>query len=504
MKRDLEKLAKAPFDVIVVGGGVYGSFIAWDAALRGLSVALIDKGDFASGASSHSLKTIHGGLRYLQQFDFGRMRASVRERSAMLRIAPHLVKPLPCLMPTSGGLSFKSKEIVRIAMMISDLIAFDRNRGLSEERQIPSCAILSGSDCEKIIPGFSGLRATGAALWTDAQVLNSERLIIDVIRAAVLAGTTAANYVRMERYLVEKGRAVGIAARDLVTGRELSLSGSLVINAAGSWIPSIFTEGGAPVSFRHKPLVGGYNLVLNRQLLSSHGLGVRSKKGGESRLYFLVPWKNVTLIGTEYRNIHGSPDDFEVTDEDVDDFIERINGAYPAAKIRPADISYVHRGVLPAKSDRIDDAGKNVLGSFKIVDHADEGVEGMLTVLGVKYTTARDVAERTVDLALKKLARPHRKSGTAATILPRAEERGGGDLTEARIEHAVREEMAMTLEDLLLRRLESGVLGCPDRGSLENCAKIMGADLEWDEPRMAEEIQKVERFYYHRRRQAVE
>lgn len=502
MKRDLEQLEKARFDVIVVGGGVYGSFLAWDASLRGLSVALVEKNDFASGASSQSLKTIHGGLRYLQHLDVGRMRASVRERSTLMRIAPHLVDPLPCLMPTSRGLSPRSKGVMRLAMAVSDLVAYDRNRDLLAGKEIPPCRIVPAAECRSIIPGFAEMQASGAALWTDAQVRNSERLIVDVVRAATEAGAAAANHLEMERLIVEKGRVAGIAARDRLSGRELRVGGSLVINAAGSWVPSLLEESGdTPVPFAHRSLVGGFNVVLRRQLLPKYGLGIRASREGAARLYFLVPWNGVTIAGTEYRNLSGRPEEYDVGDDEVDPFLESINRAWPAAELSRSDVSYIHRGVLPARAEGEPEAGRNLLGRYRITDHGKDGVSGLISVLGVKYTTARDVAEKAVDLVMEKLGRRAAPSSTAATLLPQPAAAGARERSpDEAVRHAVREEMALTLEDLVLRRLDAGALRCPDRKELESFAAVMAGELSWDAARAEEEIGAVENCYYHHRR----
>ena len=173
MIRNLSQLQGRKFDVLVVGGGIYGVCTAWDAALRGLSVALVEKGDFGSATSSNSLKIIHGGLRYLQHADLKRVRESTAERRTLMRIAPHLVHPMPCLMPTYGH-ALKGKEAMAVALFLNDLVCFDRN-GLSDpQKHIPRGRVISKKECMSLIPGVNERELSGGALWYDCQLYNSE------------------------------------------------------------------------------------------------------------------------------------------------------------------------------------------------------------------------------------------------------------------------------------------------------------------------------------------
>src|SRR5688500_1962291 len=176
MHRDLGALAAREHDVLVIGGGVSGAAIAWDAALRGLDVALVEAHDFASGTSWNSLKTIHGGLRHLQRADIRAVRAAARERTAFLRIAPRLVHPLRFLVPTTGH-GLRGAQAMRLALLASDALTRGRNRGLDESHQIPRGRLLSRAETATLVPGLAGPEVTGGALWSDAQVESSERLV---------------------------------------------------------------------------------------------------------------------------------------------------------------------------------------------------------------------------------------------------------------------------------------------------------------------------------------
>ena len=215
MKRDIDRLSHETFDVTIVGGGIYGAMAAWDASSRGLKVALIEKGDFGNATSANTQKIIHGGLRYLQHFDFKRMRESIRERRNWLRIAPHLVRPMPVMMPTHGA-GMKSKFAMSCAMFLNDLISLDRNRGIkSKKRHISRCRVISKKECLSRAKGLDSNRVTGAAIWNDAQVLHSERLTLSVVREASEHGAALFNYVECTGFDVSENRIQGVLCRDV-------------------------------------------------------------------------------------------------------------------------------------------------------------------------------------------------------------------------------------------------------------------------------------------------
>ena len=209
MKRNLETLVTKQFDLLVIGGGIYGAFAAWDAGLRGLSVALVEKRDFAGATSANSLKMVHGGLRYLQNADIRRMRESIRERTNLMRIAPHLIHPLPCMIPTHG-LGKKSRLAMSLALRINELVSKDRNCLSDPQKYIPKGHIVSKDDCRKIIHGISDDGLSGGAIWYDCQIYNSERLIISILRSAASEGAELANYLEVKRFLIQSGRATGV------------------------------------------------------------------------------------------------------------------------------------------------------------------------------------------------------------------------------------------------------------------------------------------------------
>lgn len=212
LKRNLDNLARQRYDVLVVGGGIYGACIAWEAALRGLSVCLIEKYDFGSATSANSLKIIHGGLRQIQHGNLREMRKLVSERGTWMRIAPHLIHPLPVLIPTYGRWA---KKMLAAALWINDLIGRDRNRIEDLEKFIPAGRIISKRECLELLPDISPTGLTGGAVFYDAQIYNTERLVLSFLRSADTMGADLANYLQARRLLWAGNRILGIEVKDI-------------------------------------------------------------------------------------------------------------------------------------------------------------------------------------------------------------------------------------------------------------------------------------------------
>jgi len=555
MKRDLKKLSSERYDVIVVGAGIYGAAVAWDAALRGLKTAVIDRGDFGGATSANSLKTIHGGLRYLQQLDFARMRESIRERMILMHIAPHLVHPLPVLMPTYSY-KLKSRPALFAAMLVNDIIGFDRNRLPDPQKRIPAGRTVSARKLREMIPGYDKYNLNGGALWFDCQCTNTERLLLAYIISAVERGADAANYVEATGLIREGGRVDGVQVRDLRSGERFAIRGQLVFNECGPWVDRILADitGAAPKQrFLHSTAL---NLVINRPLAAPYALGLsgpfrhRFADGSTHegfRILFFSPWRGRTIIGTDHRPYQGDTDWFKPSEAAIGGFLADINRAYPAAAIRREEVSFFNGGFLPMTGLHPRTGEVQLLRHYRIHDHAaEDGVDGLISVIGVKYTTARDVAARTLDFAGKKTGKtlPASKTdterlcggdidrfedfidrwskeppaglnarvmrhlavqyGSALPAVTRYGETGrewlevlpGSDeVIRAQVLHAVREEMAQTLADVVLRRTDLGSAGDPGDPALRETAAIMARELQWPESRIGEEIDLVRVLY---------
>jgi glycerol-3-phosphate dehydrogenase len=477
MKRDIAALVASEHDLLVIGGGIYGAAAAWDAAQRGLRVALVERDDFGAGVSWNSLKTIHGGLRHLPHGDVASLRESMRERRALLRIAPELVRPLGFLVPTRGW-GAESRGALAAGLALNDLLAFDRNAGLTNEHRIPRGRVLSREEALALVPGLPDEGLTGAASWHDAQVVSSERLTLAFVRAAADAGARVANHAEALRLCRLDNRVTGAEVRDTLSGQQLRVRADVVLVAAGPATETLLAPAG--VARRPEPFLRARNLVFQRSPATTVAVGSRS--GG--RYLFLVPWNGRTLVGTHYEEDREGRPDLAVRT-----FLEEARAAFPWAGLEARDVALVHEGLVPGEG------GAEGLGrAARLHDHEKEdGIAGLLSVLGVKYTTARGVAEKAVTLCLRKLRKPALACRTATTTLVHARPLEGSLVDRTR--RAIDEEMALTLDDLVRRRLDLGTAGPPPAADLETVEGVAAALLGWDDARRAAERRALAQAY---------
>ena len=550
MKRRISTLREREFDLLIIGGGIHGASVARDASLRGLTVALVDQGDFGSGTSANSHKIIHGGLRYLQHADFKRMRESIRERSALLRIAPHLVSPLPILVPTYRHWN-QGKLAMYLAFRLNDMISFDRNRFLQPEKAIVRGRIISKAECLKLCPGLDNRELTGGAIFYDGQVYNPERLTLSVLWSASLAGAALANYVRVSGFMEDHNKIAGVEAVDVLEKECLKIRAKVVVNCSGPWIDQVLQSLRQPMRSRAVHLLKAVVLV-TKQLVcdvavavpgsaSYEDVGVVVNKG--HRYYVITPWRNTSLIGTFQVPHKGDADNLRVTEDEMSNFIGEFNSAFPAAHVKREDVRFVYAGLLPQADTNGVTSDIQLLKNYQILDHDQEGrLKGLVSVIGVKYTTARDVAEKVTNLVLRKLGRRYvpsrtdsipvyggdirpsdsmlacdiekQSNGVRIEVLQHLIQTYGSQyseilrygvtdpdlmrpvapglsVTKAEIVNGVRAEMAQKLEDIIFRRTELGTAGYPGDACLETCAEIVATELGWSERRTRSEIEET-------------
>ncbi len=484
MIRDLSRLTARDFDLLVVGGGIYGLTIAYDAAQRGLSVALVERSDFGGATSFNHLKTIHGGLRYLQSADFSRMRESIRERRTFARIAPRFVAPLPFVMATSPTLT-RNPIAMRAAFALDALIGSDRNEGLDPALCLPAGRIVSGSEARELMKGTVQSPTSSCAVWHDYQTVQGDRLTLAFALAAANHGAALANYVEAVEPRRDGGKGVvGVMARDVLTGSDFRINARVVVNAAGPWGSTLLAKMGVPGRW---PLLKAMNLVTSRPARKT--AVVAATRTG--RALVLLPWQGRTLVGTSESSDERQPDDQEAHRSEMLAFLADVNDTFAALHLQPEEVTLVHRGIVPAA----DTGGRlSLLPHSRIVDHLADGMNGLVSVVGVKYTTARATAERAVDLVLEKLRKPPVPSRTATMILPGA---AIADRDPAEpITHAIREEMASTLTDVVVRRTGVGAAGHPGNVVANQYAAAMQQELGWSEERRNKELQALARFYH--------
>jgi glycerol-3-phosphate dehydrogenase len=551
MQRNVEQLASTVYDVLIIGGGIYGACVAWDAGLRGLSVALVEKGDFGHATSFNSLKVIHGGLRYLQHLGIRRMRESIHERRVLMRIAPHLIHPLPFLMPTYGHF-LQGKESMAFALVLNDLIGFDRNRLQDPEKYLPRGQVISKAACLQLIPGIHEEGLTGGAIWYDCQMYNSERLSLSFLKGSVEFGAHVANYVEVTGFITKWDQVIGVKARDHLTGNDLKIRARIMVNTCGPWVNHIIrmfdNRYTLPKIFFSKAM----NIAIGRLQLPEYAIGIASKKRYKDnkaffhkgkRLFFIVPWRHYSLIGTTHVSFQDEPERFTITEKEIEDFLTEINEAYPAVKLTREDVRFVYSGLLPMHEPNGQTGDVSLVKRFRLYDHQyEDGIAGLLSILGVKYTEARHVAEKVVDLVCAKLGRKSRPSQTACTpvyggnierfraflrqeitrkpyglsaetvkhliythgseylrivnYLHENIELGEAisvetQVLKAEVLYAIREEMALKLVDVVFRRTELGLHSTLTDQALHLCVSIMAKELGWDRARADQEVKET-------------
>jgi glycerol-3-phosphate dehydrogenase len=534
--RDPEALAEGVHDILVIGGGILGLAVAADAAGRGLSVALVEAADFGAATSFNHQKTAHGGLRSLQTGRLDRAREAILERRALARIAPRLLRPLPFIVGTYHSW-VKSRVALRAAFRIDRWLGRDRNVGIEPELHLPPPRMASRAATLKLFPGVRQSGLTGGAMWYDYQMVESDRLTVAFAEAAEARGARLVNYVEALQPLREGRTIRGMRVRDRMTGSEHDVRARLTINAAGARAGEIMRALGVA---RDVPLVKAMNLVTSKPA-SDIALAAPGKNG---RMLTLVPWRSRALVGTSQSSDFRQPGDLAVARAEIEALVADANYAFPALHLAIEDVTLVHRGIVPAASGR---GGRpELLSAPQIIDHANDGAPGALTVIGVKYTTARGVAARVTTHAAKRLGSRVRPSQTDRTVLPGAgiadhealaietarlvglelappiirhlmglygdrcaqiirlmaehtEWRmplvNGQPHVGAEVIYTIRQEMACTLADIVIRRTSIGSSGHPGEPMIAAIARIAADECGWDADRRHREIAAVDAFY---------
>jgi glycerol-3-phosphate dehydrogenase len=538
--RAIEALLGERFDVVVIGGGITGAGVALDAASRGFSVALLEKADFASGTSSRSSKLVHGGLRYLQNFDLGLVREALLERQLMVKLAPHLVKPLPLVVPAFDGA--RPDRLVGIGLNMYDVMATPRLRGRRGQRRAERSAgdaaeadwsparhrVIPGEEVAELLPALAARQPTGGYLFYDCQTDDS-RLVLTVLGEAERFGAILANRLEVIELEHQDGHGAGVRVRDHETGEQFLVEADNVVNATGVWADRIrpeelHSEAELP---RIAPSRGTHVTLAQADLPLVAGAIVPA---GEGRSIFALPWLGRSLIGTTDNNYEGDLEHVRPSPEDVAYLLEAVNGFF-GTSLGPEQLSGAYAGVRPLISTG--DSRKSVDISRKAELY--ETSSGLITITGGKLTTWRRMAKLAVDRLVERDGREapcrtheiplgaptdpeqlprlegvapdayaalaSRYGHAAQAVLDTAAQRG--ELTQpivsglpdllAEAPFAAVNEQARSVGDVLLRRTRLGLLAgrevcragspVPDR-----VARAMAPVLGWDEQRIAQEV----------------
>ncbi|MFT4629201.1 MAG: glycerol-3-phosphate dehydrogenase [Arenicella sp.] len=491
MKREISSLQNQQFDLLVVGAGVHGACAARDAALRGLKVAMIDMGDLGGATSHNSLKTIHGGIRYLQHLNFKRSLESINEQKYWLETAPHLVKPLPFLMPTYGW-GMRGPIAMRIGIRMFECLGMGRNKRLQPASRLLRGNILSKQECIDAAPLVPRDNLTGGALWYDAQVEFADLAVLQLAQQTHQLGGVIANYVKATNIQVTDGKVSGVLAKDLLGDQSFTISATTVLNAAGPWAAKVLQQStSGNLDSLELPLTKSMNIVTNL-VADNMAIGVQSTCASDSvvgdtkRLYFIVPWQGISVIGTTHFPHHGDVDDLSLKDSEIKDFVKDINHAYPSLDLSESQVTYCYQGLSPADND-LSQKNKNSspLHHSKIIDHAlHSKVDGLVSIVSIKWTTARLLAEQAVDLIVSKLG-GQQPCRTRHEQLPDTLQFGrtlsvmnDPQLIEFCEQHMTHS-MTVRLSDLLLRRSNDLVLDRLDFAQIKVIAMTMSKHFQW-------------------------
>ena len=495
--RDLGKASRPRFDVIIVGAGIYGTMLCLEASLRGLRVLLLEREDFGGATSFNSLRIIHGGFRYLQNLDFKRFYESVGERRWFFKVFPDLIKPLPCLMPLYND-GLRRPAVMSIGLLANDLLSRHRNTGVTHESWLPAGGVIGADQTRKVFPGVDPDGLVGGAVWHDGFAPDSQRLIMEALRWACLEGAVVLNYVEANALLHSAGRVHGVQAIDRIRGETVEFRSERVINAAGPWCREVASR----FDRDHERLfrsVLAWNVILDRCPLSDHAIAVAPKKPG-ARTYFLVPWKGRIMAGTGHATWSAASRNPGVTQELLEAFLDDLNLAIPQLNVTPQDVLRILPGLQPGCASGRPDLSRREV----IIDHAAHGgPRGLFSLSGVKFTTARLVAEKTLQRifgghdgrfnTVKAYVRPECEAPAMRGVF--AQGFPGGLQSEGRLRQLralAAEESVQHLDDLVLRRTD---LWANPRHALE-VAPWLCRGLEWDSGRCETEVLRLKQHLH--------
>lgn len=542
MKREIQRLKDEKFDILIIGGGVSGGAIAWDAALRGYKVALIEKKDFGHGTSATTSKLIHGGLRYLAQFDISVVRESLRERRFLEANAPHQAFPLPFLLPIYN-FTPTPKWMLGIGLRMYDFLSYDKNDLKDPDKHLSNHRWFNKEETLKLEPGLDPQGLKGSFHYYDVLNKHPHRSNLDYVDSAYSRGAVVANYVEASEFLIkeENGKKTvhGIKAKDLETGNYLDIQAKVTVNATGPW-------GDLLLSKIHKNPV--------RKIVRSKGIHLLFKRFHKDQAltfetrdkhhFFIIPWLDYSLIGTTDTPFNGSPDDVRVTKSEALEFMKMINEHYPV-NLTLDKLVHTYAGIRPlvAETDVETDATYKASRKHEIINHRKvENIDGLVSVFGGKWTTSRALAEETIDMIQTAFDLPGIASETETTQLvagsvgdrialyiAEACKNYGNRHSEtlikhlieyygtyyenileyiekdprlgkpfdntshhikAEIHHAVEHDMALSVSDFLMRRSGIGNKGIPADRVLNEITDTMAQLLNWDDARKKQEVQE--------------
>jgi len=549
MKRNINSLKDQHFDILIIGGGISGSAIAWDAITRRYKVALIEKNDYGHATSMATSKLIHGGMRYLAQLDFKVVRESLKERRFFEQNIPHQIFPMPFLFPIYTHTP-TPKFIMNIGLTLYDILSYDKNKLTDKSKHLKNHKWVSKQEALKFEPNLNPVNLKGAFIFYDTMNVHPERTNVDFAMSAIDAGAKMLNHLSFQEFILEKNesqsqkkmpspkkkRVVGIIAKDELTNKKFNIFAKTIVNASGPWGDKILS----------KVLPQEYTLVRSKGIHiivpKIHGEFAVSFETKNKKHFFMLPWRGKTLIGTTDTEFKDEPDNLTVTQQDKEEFIQLINENFPV-NLTTNDIVHSYAGIRPLVEESEVSSTYKTSRKHEIIDHGKtDKVYGLISVFGGKYTTSRSLAEETVKLIAKRYKLPKAKSQTIQIPLragevtnnfedfiysAKKEAKSLGKSADGLIEHliefygknyqkvlfyveqdkkllklidknfkhilaeiyyAVNDEQAQTVSDFLLRRAGLGNEGLLNKKSVQLVAETMAKLLNWNKSKIQKEI----------------
>lgn len=492
IERNPEDVASRHHKLVVVGGGIYGICLALEAAQRGIKVLMLERGDFGGEVSWNSLRILHGGLRYLQKMDLRRFYESVGERRWFLEHFPDLCGPLPCMMPLYGS-GMRRASIFRVALKMNDILSLRKNHKVDPANHLGSGKVISAEDTAALFPQVDRDGLEGSAIWADGQMRNSQRLFMELCRWAASGGAELLNYVEATGLEIRDGAVCAVEAKDRKSGESLKFSCDCVVNAAGPWCADVSELMGEGRRDLFPPAIA-FNVLFDRPPMAKTAVAVTAKEPG-ARTYFLHNEGGYLLGGTYHAP--AEPSGKARLGELVKDYMDQVNRAVPGLELRSDQVLRVYHGMLRARKEGDEDP----VDHPTILDHGKSGgTKGLWTISGVKYTTARLVAEQTLAAIfpgkIGSLQRPASGKGAILALSDHVEALPLEEIVGA-AKRILEEEAVTSFADLMLRRTAWAL--DPDVGSrlarkigpligyqdeeIERCCEEIGQRFFQDEPK---------------------
>ena len=539
LKRYIEEGGPDKFDLVIVGGGITGAAVAYIAAARGLSVALFEKKDYGGATSAATSKLIHGGLRYLANGELKLVRESLRERRILGNIAPNFVYPLPFILPMYKRWRGNIWKML-MGMYLYDALSYDKKDTWDRSKKLENHRLINHRKTIRVEPNLKKENLRNAFYFFDYQSIFPERLTLAFIKSAAEYGASVSNYTPVEGFVFGDGRKItGVRVKDIFTGRTREVHAGLVVNCGGTWADKILSLAAGDGESKHRVKRSEGIHIITKKIAGNHVVSLQKADGGHM---MIMPWREHSLIGTTDKEFLGDPDEYKVSMESIDEIIENVNTNY-GRKISREDIIHAYGGLRPLVDDQTK-GSYETSRKYEVYDNAADGIEGMITVEGGKYTTSRSLAREVLRLISAKLNRTlsdpvsdnlylsgseirdmkqfmirqhlnykdfsrntveyvSRNYGTESQVvfrIARSNTRFAEEVTHdgeilAEVVYAIQYENAKTLRDIMLRRTGIGTLGNPGKAVIDKIASLAAGMMGWSEKRKEDEIASLIKVY---------